>query len=150
MMRSENRSFSADQFRGRLRFVLIALVLIAVALLVRAVDLQFFDQAFLEKQGDARYTRVAKISAVRGGIYDRNGEALAASTPVDTVWACPPELIRASDQFQRLAEALNRGSRRPPNRLNSGCASCVRPNFWSRQRRVTMRKRRNWSRRESS
>ena len=108
MMRSENRNFSADQFRGRLRFVLIALVLIAIALLVRAVDLQFFDQAFLEKQGDARYTRVAKISAVRGGIYDRNGEALAASTPVDTVWACPPELIRASDQFQRLAEALNR------------------------------------------
>jgi cell division protein FtsI (penicillin-binding protein 3) len=108
MMRSENRNFSADQFRGRLRFVLIGLVLIATSLLARAVDLQFFDQDFLEKQGDARYTRVAKISAVRGGIYDRNGEALAASTPVDTVWACPPELIRASDQFQRLAEALNR------------------------------------------
>jgi cell division protein FtsI (penicillin-binding protein 3) len=108
MMRNENRAFSQDQFRGRLRFVLCALVLIAIALLARAIHLQLFDQAFLEKQGDARYTRVAKISAVRGGIYDRNGEALAASTPVDTIWACPPELIRSSDQFQRLAEALNR------------------------------------------
>ncbi len=108
MIRSENRAFSQEQFRGRLRFVLVLLVLTAIALLARAVQLQFFDQAFLEKQGDARYTRVAKISAVRGGIYDRNGEALAASTPVDTIWACPPELIRASDQFQRLAEALNR------------------------------------------
>ncbi len=108
MMRKENRSFSQDQFRGRLRLVLIALVITAFALVARAVELQFFDQAFLEKQGDARYTRVAKISAVRGSIYDRNGEALAASTPVDTIWACPPELVRASDQFQRLAEALNR------------------------------------------
>jgi cell division protein FtsI (penicillin-binding protein 3) len=88
--------------------LLITLVLIATALLARAVYLQLLDQAFLEKQGDARYTRVAKISALRGGIYDRNGEALAASTPVDTVWACPPELIRAPDQFKRLAEALNR------------------------------------------
>ncbi len=108
MMRNETRAFSQEQFRGRLRFLLVLLVITALALLARAVQLQFFDQAFLEKQGDARYTRVAKISAVRGGIYDRNGEALAASTPVDTVWACPPELIRASDQFQRLAEALNR------------------------------------------
>jgi|HigsolmetaAR202D_1030399.scaffolds.fasta_scaffold00867_19 cell division protein FtsI (penicillin-binding protein 3) len=108
MMRTETRAFSPEQFRGRLRFVLVLIVMAALGLLARAVHLQFIDQAFLEKQGNARYTRVAKISAVRGGIYDRNGEALAASTPVDTVWACPPELIRASDQFQRLAEALNR------------------------------------------
>ena len=64
-----------------------ALVLIAVALVARAVDLQLLDEGFLEGQGDARFTRVAKLSAIRGGIYDRNGEPLAASTPVDTVWA---------------------------------------------------------------
>ncbi len=108
MIRTDHRAFSQEQFRGRLRFVLVLLVLTAIGLLARAVQLQFFDQDFLEQQGDARYTRIAKISAMRGSIYDRNGEALAASTPVDTVWACPPELIRASDQFKRLAEALNR------------------------------------------
>jgi cell division protein FtsI (penicillin-binding protein 3) len=109
MIRTEqNRSFSQEQFRSRLRLVLGVLVLIAVALLVRAVDLQLFDEGFLEGQGDARFTRVAKLSAVRGGIYDRNGEPLAASTPVDTVWACPPEVMRAADQIPRLAEALNR------------------------------------------
>lgn len=104
----QNRSFSQEQFRSRLRFVLAALVLIAVALVARAVDLQLLDEGFLEGQGDARYTRVAKLSAIRGGIYDRNGEPLAASTPVDTVWACPPEVMRAADQIPRLAEALNR------------------------------------------
>jgi cell division protein FtsI (penicillin-binding protein 3) len=104
----QNRSFSQEQFRSRLRLVLGVLVLIAVALVARAVDLQLLDEGFLEGQGDARFTRVAKLSAIRGGIYDRNGEPLAASTPVDTVWACPPEVMRAADQIPRLAEALNR------------------------------------------
>lgn len=109
MIRTEQtRSFSQEQFRSRLRLVLGALVLIALALVARAVDLQLLDEGFLEGQGDARFTRVAKLSAIRGGIYDRNGEPLAASTPVDTVWACPPEVMRAADQIPRLAEALNR------------------------------------------
>jgi cell division protein FtsI (penicillin-binding protein 3) len=109
MIRNEhNRAFSQEQFRSRLRLVLGALVLIAVALVARAVDLQLLDEGFLEGQGDARFTRVAKLSAIRGGIYDRNGEPLAASTPVDTVWANPPEVMSAADQIPRLAEALNR------------------------------------------
>lgn len=108
MMRPSNKAFSSEQFRGRLRFVFVLLSLIAVALVARAVDLQLLDEGFLEKQGDARFTRIAKLSANRGGIYDRNGEALAASTPVDTVWACPPEVMSAADQIPLLAEALNR------------------------------------------
>jgi cell division protein FtsI (penicillin-binding protein 3) len=108
MMRNENKGFAPEQFSSRLRFVLVLIVLMGVGLIARAVDLQVLDNGFLEKQGDARFTRVAKLSATRGAIYDRNGEAMAASTPVDTVWACPPELIKSSDQFDRLAEALNR------------------------------------------
>ncbi|MBL8266993.1 peptidoglycan D,D-transpeptidase FtsI family protein [Steroidobacter sp.] len=106
--RDEGKHFSPEQYRGRLRFVLITLVLIATGLVARAVDLQVLDEGFLEGQGDARYTRIAKLTANRGGIYDRNGEPLAASTPVDTVWACPPEVMKAADQIPRLAEALNR------------------------------------------
>jgi cell division protein FtsI (penicillin-binding protein 3) len=108
MKRSESRGFSEAQFRTRLRFALALLLLIAVGLVARAIDLQLLDEGFLEGQGDARYTRVALVAATRGSIYDRNGEPLAASTPVDTVWACPPELMAARDQIPRLAEALNR------------------------------------------
>lgn len=104
----ENKNFSLDQFRSRLYFVLGSLVLIACVLVARAVDLQLLDEGFLEGQGDARFTRVAKLSANRGGIYDRNGEPLAASTPVDTVWANPPRVMAAADQIPQLAEALNR------------------------------------------
>jgi cell division protein FtsI (penicillin-binding protein 3) len=106
--RDEGKNFSPEQYRSRLRFVLAMLVMIALGLVARAVDLQVLDQGFLEGQGDARYTRVAKLTANRGSIYDRNGEPLAASTPVDTVWACPPEVMKAADQIPRLAEALNR------------------------------------------
>jgi cell division protein FtsI (penicillin-binding protein 3) len=106
--RAEAKQFSADQFRSRLHLVLIALVMVATGLVARAVDLQILDDGFLEGQGDARFTRVAKLTANRGSIYDRNGEPLAASTPVDTVWASPPEVMKAADQIPRLAEALNR------------------------------------------
>ncbi|MBM0107508.1 hypothetical protein JM946_22430 [Steroidobacter sp. S1-65] len=106
--RDEGKQFSPEQYRGRLRFVLVTLVLIATGLVARAVDLQVLDQGFLEGQGDARYTRIAKLTANRGDIYDRNGEPLAASMPVDTVWANPSEVMKAADQIPLLAEALNR------------------------------------------
>ena len=58
--RNEAKSFSEEQFRTRLHLVLVALVLVATGLVARAVDLQILDDGFLEGQGDARYTRVAK------------------------------------------------------------------------------------------
>ena len=41
-------------------------------------------------------------------ILDRNGDALAVSTPVDTVWANPAELAQSPQEFVRLAKALDR------------------------------------------
>ncbi len=105
---SDSRAFSPEQFGSRLWFVLGFIVLGALGLVARAINLQLLDQGFLEGQGDARYTRTAKLSAHRGAILDRNGEPLAVSTPVDTVWVNPRQLNQASDQIPRLAEALNR------------------------------------------
>jgi cell division protein FtsI (penicillin-binding protein 3) len=108
--RTEERT-AADQFRSRLRVVLGTMLVLCICLIVRAVDLQLLDDGFLEQQGDARYTRIAKLSANRGGVYDRNGETLAASVPVDSVWAIPREVLRASEQIPRLAAALQRDPR---------------------------------------
>jgi len=67
----------------------------AAAILVwRAVDLQFSDREFLQEHGDARYLRVVQTEAHRGMITDRNGEPLAISTPVASVWAKPSELLQ--------------------------------------------------------
>jgi cell division protein FtsI (penicillin-binding protein 3) len=85
-----------------------ALALGAVALLARAVYLQYIDNDFIVKQGDARILRDVKLSANRGMVLDRNGEPLAVSTPVDTVWADPRKLSQHPQDYARLAKALDR------------------------------------------
>jgi cell division protein FtsI (penicillin-binding protein 3) len=92
----------------RLWFVGGLLALGGVALLARAVYLQVIDQDFLARQGDARILREVKLSANRGMVLDRNGEPLAVSTPVDTVWADPRKLAQRPQDFARLAKALDR------------------------------------------
>lgn len=76
------------------------------ALVWRAVDLQVFNQDFLQNQGDARHLRVVTLAAHRGMILDRNGEPLAVSTPVDSVWANPQELATAREYWSALAKIL--------------------------------------------
>ena len=80
------------------------------ALVGRAVELQLVDHGFLAQQGDARFSRVATIAAHRGNITDRNGEPLAVSTPVDSVWVNPQELAGSIEQLPHLAA---RARRRP-------------------------------------
>jgi cell division protein FtsI (penicillin-binding protein 3) len=106
-------------FRWRANFVLAALVCCAVGLVYRAVQLQLKDHAFLAGQGDARFSRVAEITATRGTITDRYGEPLAVSTPVDSVWVNPKELALASDQLPRLAKALKRDKTELARRVTS-------------------------------
>ncbi|NJD32034.1 MAG: penicillin-binding protein 2 [Gammaproteobacteria bacterium] len=108
MKRGSTREREAGPQRWRHWTVLVALAACGVALLARSVYLQVIDQAFLEKQGDARILREAKLSANRGMIVDRNGEPLAVSTPVDTVWADPRKLAEVPQEFPRLAKALDR------------------------------------------
>jgi cell division protein FtsI (penicillin-binding protein 3) len=93
-------------FRLRLRLLFGVLLVAALGLIGRAVDLQLVDHGFLAQQGDARYSRVAAIAAHRGNITDRNGEPLAVSTPVDSVWVNPQELAGNLEQLPRLASAL--------------------------------------------
>jgi cell division protein FtsI (penicillin-binding protein 3) len=91
----------------------------ALALVARAVELQLVDHEFLRGQGDARYSRVARISAHRGTITDRFGEPLAVSTPVDAVWVNPRELSQAADQIPRLARALAKDKQWLARRVSS-------------------------------
>ncbi len=97
---------AARSMRWRSALVLALVLLGASALTVRALELQWLDHGFLARQGDQRSMRIAKIVAHRGAITDRNGEPLAMSTPVDSVWVNPKELDDNIDQIPRLAKAL--------------------------------------------
>jgi cell division protein FtsI (penicillin-binding protein 3) len=99
-----------DLMRQIMRRSALALSVFALAGLVligRAAHLQLIDSAFLLEQGDARQLRVEILSAHRGSILDRNGEPLAVSTPVDSVWANPQQLLAANQHVPALAVALD-------------------------------------------
>ncbi|WP_404374808.1 peptidoglycan D,D-transpeptidase FtsI family protein [Vreelandella aquamarina] len=91
---------------GRFFFILLAVGLASAILIGRITLLQVIDRPFLQSQGDARTLRHEAIPAHRGMITDRNGEPLAISTPVVTVWANPQELPTDAIQRVMLAQAL--------------------------------------------
>lgn len=100
-------SARAPVFAIRRGFVLVLLAVAVLLLLWRVVYLHVLNKDFLQQQGDARHLRVVALSAHRGMITDRYGEPLAISTPVDSVWANPQELIEARDELPRLAKLLD-------------------------------------------
>ncbi|MCS2610031.1 peptidoglycan D,D-transpeptidase FtsI family protein [Halomonas dongshanensis] len=91
---------------GRFFFILLVILLASAILIGRVTLLQVIDRPFLQSQGDARTLRHEAIPAHRGMITDRNGEPLAISTPVVTLWANPQELPTDGIQLMMLAQAL--------------------------------------------
>ena len=91
----------------RRRLLLIAVLLGFAALLGRSVYLQSFHKRFLQEKGDARYSRAITLPAQRGKITDRYGELLAISSPVESVWASPPDVKINTAQTKKIANLLN-------------------------------------------
>lgn len=103
--------------RWRYLLVLAVFVCLAVGTLWRAVDLQFVHKDFLQNQGDARHLRTMTVPAHRGMLTDRSGEPLAISTPVDSVWAHPGNLLEAAERLPDLARLLGLDPRSLAQRL---------------------------------
>jgi cell division protein FtsI (penicillin-binding protein 3) len=103
----------------RFRLVLLLLALMVGTIAWRIVDLQVIDRDFLKAHGDARSVRHIPIPAHRGLITDRNGEPLAVSTPVTTLWANGKELQAAKAQWPTLAAALGQEPKAFAERLQN-------------------------------
>lgn len=112
-------------FRTRCRIVGGLMAASAILLLGRAVQLQVVDRDFLNSQANARQLRTVELSAHRGTITDRNGEPLAVSTPVDSVWVDPRDLAAAPEHIPQLAVMLGMDA----DALRSRLASNVSRNF---------------------
>ena len=99
---------SAAGLAEKWRLHLVRSVLIAAGLFLgyQIIDLQLLNRHFLQNEGDKRAVRYESIMAHRGVIFDRNGEPLAVSAPVVTIWADPAELYQAKTQWQVLADEL--------------------------------------------
>ncbi|MBE7521317.1 MAG: penicillin-binding protein 2 [Burkholderiales bacterium] len=92
---------------GRAALLFGALALAFAVLAGRSVYLQWIDNAFLQERGAARYSRDLELPAHRGRIVDRNGELLAVSTPVKSLWAFPAQLEMSDAEAAKLARVLD-------------------------------------------
>ncbi|MDH4190753.1 MAG: penicillin-binding protein 2 [Betaproteobacteria bacterium] len=101
----------------RARLVFAAFLALFVVLAVRSVYLQVLHTDFLRGKGEARYSRVLEVPATRGRIVDRNGAALAVSTPVKSVWAIPGDVVLSAAQRAKLALLLGMDARDLDRRL---------------------------------
>lgn len=79
------------------RFMLILGFILAgfCGLVVRTAWIQVIAPDRLRQEGDMRSLRIATDASSRGMITDRNGEKLAVSVPVQSVWADPKEIYDA-------------------------------------------------------
>jgi cell division protein FtsI (penicillin-binding protein 3) len=102
----------------RLILLSVLLALVASAILFKLFSLYGQDQAFLQSQGDARTLRTMLIPAHRGQITDRNGEPLAVSAPVATIWADPGKADLNHPSLGRLAQLLDLDRTELLERLN--------------------------------
>ena len=100
------KNLNGALYPWRFRVAVGLLLAMVSAIVWRIVDLHVIDHDFLQEQGDARSVRHISIPAHRGQITDRNGEPLAVSTPVATLWANPKELVLERDKWPILAHAL--------------------------------------------
>ena len=94
--------------QSRLRVWMTAgvMLLLCTVLVARAINLQVVESEFLQSEGEARFLRQVEIPTVRGTIFDRHGEPLAVSTPVDSIWAHPRTLLQEVTLIPMLAGLL--------------------------------------------
>ena len=90
----------------RLYFVSLAAITLLGIIIWKIFDLQVINNTVLQEQGNMRTVRNDVIAAHRGNIMDRNGQALAISTPVQSLWLNPREILPNPSSWEKLKAAL--------------------------------------------
>jgi cell division protein FtsI (penicillin-binding protein 3) len=105
----------------RSRFMALLILACFAVLIARSFYLQVLNNDFLREKGESRYRRDLEISASRGRISDRNGDVLAVSTPMRSIWYQPGglDLPLTPEQTHQLAGLLEMDVRELKRRLAS-------------------------------
>lgn len=90
----------------RIRLVGCCFILAFCLIGYRALSLQVLDHEQFEKRAQRQYKRIIKLPPQRGTIYDRNGEELALSTGVDSVFVDPRNVKDVEKTSRALAATL--------------------------------------------
>lgn len=100
------RNQSLKTYSWRLYFIVSLLICLCVGLIWRIIQLGVIKHDFLLNEGANRSIRVLEVPAFRGKILDRNGEVLAISVPVDSIWINPKSFSASQAQIDALANSL--------------------------------------------
>ncbi len=91
----------------RVKFLIGGIGLGFAVLIGRAAWIQILHTDFYLEKGASRYERRIDLPANRGRIVDRNGELLASSVPVPSLWAIPKDMAASEVEVRALAKVLN-------------------------------------------
>ena len=90
----------------RIHLILFGMFLCVLAIIWKVTNLHITERDFLQDQGDRRTIRTVPLVANRGLITDRNGEPLAVSTPVQSIWVDPSKISDDPETIKALAKSL--------------------------------------------
>lgn len=97
---------SKKWLRFRLATVLGFSLILLVALISRAFQLQIMSGQALKAMADRQHTRKLALHTERGTIIDRNGQELAATILVDSVYADPSKIGDPQGISEKLSSTL--------------------------------------------
>ena len=90
----------------RRRVLLIGVLVLFAGLFARGIYLQSLHKEFLQQKGDARYSRTLCCKRIAAKLLIEMASLLAISSPVESVWASPPDVEMSKQQKTALAKLL--------------------------------------------
>jgi cell division protein FtsI (penicillin-binding protein 3) len=97
---------SKKWLRFRIFTLLVLFLILFVALISRAFQIQVLSGESLKSIAERQHIKTLHIESERGIVFDRNGEKLAASVLLDSVCADPSKIGNSSETATSLASIL--------------------------------------------
>lgn len=109
----------SQNFQGRLFWIRLVFFLIFAVVLARAFYLQVLERSRYLRIANRGENSAVAVKLRRGPIYDANGDILAVSLPLQSVFAIPREINRAADTARKLSRVLKLPYQQVLRKLNS-------------------------------
>ncbi len=104
--------------KWRIKLIGVGFILAFGLIGYRALSLQVLDHELFQKRAQRQYQRIIQLPRQRGTIYDRNGQVLALSTAVDSIYVEPHRIEDVPGTAKALARVLTLSQRRLEVKLN--------------------------------
>ena len=105
--------------RTRIKLIGVIFTLGFALVTMRAFDLQVLQEEQWDERAERQHQKVIPLTPQRGTIFDRNGEELAVSVNVDSVYVEPRKLEDKSEATRKLAKSLGLSKRTVNAKLKS-------------------------------